>query len=81
MSERTAIVKTFYTVPQRPKFFFENQVITCVKIEVLSENKLVDVDVFYGGVFEKRIDFVVTGYETKILNSKATVYGIQTKLT
>lgn len=77
MDARTPVVRTFYTIPHSPYISFDNKLITCVEIEITSENKHVDVDVFGGGIGAHWINMVVTGYNTQIFNSKATVYGIR----
>lgn len=40
----------------------------------------VDVDVFTGGIGKDKLILVVTGYNAQVLNTKATIYGIDVKL-
>lgn len=77
MKEKMPIVRTTYEMPHGPYTHYQNKWVTCLEVEITSENENVDVDVYDGGIGRRWIDFNVTGYNTQILNSKATVYGVR----
>lgn len=78
--QRQAVVKTFFTFPSPPLTQYNGKIITYLETLVTSDSMNVDVDVFTGGIGKDKLILVVTGYNAQVLNTKATIYGIDVKL-
>lgn len=52
--------------------------ISYVEVQVTSENKHIDVDIYCGGIGQNNVYLVVTAYNTKVFNTNLIVYAIDT---